>query len=968
MGRARSVPIRGAELRDDQRRRGRGGRCARRLPPSRASLTPRFAATENRNWLISRWSVDFGGFPSTCDGGCAAAPCENGAACSHFLELVTGGSDWRAAPTDWGTAEGYTCSCQAGFSGTNCDADVDECGSSPCQNGGVCTDGSDAYTCACATYFSGDDCETEAIVQCTDGTTLAHSPTTCATQTYESCAYECDAGYVPSGSHVCGRDASMSGGSCAPRPCTMGLTPAHSVTTCDGATGDTCAYACEAGYSASGDHVCGADGSFSGGACEPGSCTGSLANSPTECSAALFDSCTFECDEGYTPAGNHRCQSTLVFAGGSCVANGCTTGLSIPNSPTTCSGSFGEECVFECDSTYTKIGSHVCGADGAFTGGCCAGPGTCCGTIENSPTSCSNVAQGAACEYVCDEGYQKAVGASHVCGANGQLSGAQCTPDSCIFGTSITSSPTTCSGSTGDVCSFTCNLGYDPSGSHVCGSDRWFRGGSCEIVGCESSSLANSPTTCSGSAGQSCDFTCDPGYSVAYNAPATSHRCIAATRSFDGGVCNPNPCTGGSTMAHMATPLSCTGVTGDVCVYTCDAGYTRGNHHVCLSTGSFSGGSCTATPCTSGLTIAGSDSVCSGAYGDECDYECRPGFTKGGSHTCGTDTSFAGGSCTPTPCSDGVVPDSTESPTCSGVTDDVCEYTCNDGYTAGGAHTCLASGQFGGGSCTAAPCSSGTTIVGSDTVCTSRTGETCAFTCRLGWTQSGTHTCGADGVMSGGSCTPTPCSESTPTRSTTTCTGSTEDACVYECEGGYEPSGSHVCGSDGAFAGGACVPLQCFLGTTIANSPDTCAGTNGDTCAFTCDAGYTPTGSHVCGSDRNFRGGSCTPVACTGGFTIANSDTVCSGATGDMCIYTCQEGFRGSGAHICRGDGDFWGGNCHGLPCLYNSSIANAEDGPGCVDGTTCCGELPSLAVAPFRPFLTRIRLNASQYWGCRIL
>ena len=70
----------------------------------------------------------------------------------------------------------------------------------------------------------------------------------------------------------------------------------------DGATGDTCAYACEAGYSASGDHVCGADGSFSGGACEPGSCTGSLANSPTECSAALFDSCTFECDEGYTPA------------------------------------------------------------------------------------------------------------------------------------------------------------------------------------------------------------------------------------------------------------------------------------------------------------------------------------------------------------------------------------------------------------------------------------------------------------------------------------------------------------------------------------------------------------------------------------------------------------------------------------------------------------------------------------------
>ena len=32
----------------------------------------------------------------------------------------------------------YQCTCRKGYSGVNCAADVDECGSSPCQNKGVC--------------------------------------------------------------------------------------------------------------------------------------------------------------------------------------------------------------------------------------------------------------------------------------------------------------------------------------------------------------------------------------------------------------------------------------------------------------------------------------------------------------------------------------------------------------------------------------------------------------------------------------------------------------------------------------------------------------------------------------------------------------------------------------------------------------------------------------------------------------
>ena len=38
--------------------------------------------------------------------------------------------------------------------------DIDECASSPCQNGGTCTDALNSYTCACAAGWTGLHCET----------------------------------------------------------------------------------------------------------------------------------------------------------------------------------------------------------------------------------------------------------------------------------------------------------------------------------------------------------------------------------------------------------------------------------------------------------------------------------------------------------------------------------------------------------------------------------------------------------------------------------------------------------------------------------------------------------------------------------------------------------------------------------------------------------------------------------------
>ena len=46
-----------------------------------------------------------------------------------------------------------------GYKGATCEVDVDECLSSPCFNGGTCSNTNGSYICACIEDWTGKDCE-----------------------------------------------------------------------------------------------------------------------------------------------------------------------------------------------------------------------------------------------------------------------------------------------------------------------------------------------------------------------------------------------------------------------------------------------------------------------------------------------------------------------------------------------------------------------------------------------------------------------------------------------------------------------------------------------------------------------------------------------------------------------------------------------------------------------------------------
>ncbi|CAL8252359.1 unnamed protein product [Merluccius merluccius] len=123
-------------------------------------------------------------------------PCLNGGQCID--DCITGNPS-------------FTCSCLAGFTGRRCQIDVDECSSSPCQNGGTCRDQINSFSCHCPPGFSGPLCQTD-VDEC--GDTPCRNGGVCV-QGVGTFSCRCTPGYT---GMLCETDVDE----CASQPCLNG--------------------------------------------------------------------------------------------------------------------------------------------------------------------------------------------------------------------------------------------------------------------------------------------------------------------------------------------------------------------------------------------------------------------------------------------------------------------------------------------------------------------------------------------------------------------------------------------------------------------------------------------------------------------------------------------------------------------------------------------------------------------------
>nr|CAD7398371.1 unnamed protein product [Timema cristinae] len=128
---------------------------------------------------------------------CENNPCQNNGTC--LVSLM---------------GDRYECECVQGFSGNDCEININECLSNPCQHGGTCVDGINSYNCLCGrTGYTGRNCEIN-INECENNPCLNQGV---CFDNYGSYTCQCSSGFG-------GQNCELNINECSSNPCRNGGT------------------------------------------------------------------------------------------------------------------------------------------------------------------------------------------------------------------------------------------------------------------------------------------------------------------------------------------------------------------------------------------------------------------------------------------------------------------------------------------------------------------------------------------------------------------------------------------------------------------------------------------------------------------------------------------------------------------------------------------------------------------------